>query len=148
MLKVIAIVSGVLIALLGSVALLVFVGIRGFDVRDVSEVEKVLLASFSEYYPEIAVDLPLQACESYSARTNLDGSLELEYEYDSDNDPESPFLFYVSGASIERNTKSAMETFSILITGFKAGAAFVSSRKIIRIDNFHSLGDQNYSARI
>lgn len=146
--KILAIVGGIVVALIGSLFLVVYIGTMGFKTRPVTEAEKVLLAPFSEYYPGIAAELPLDTCESYSAMNFIDGSFEVEYSYDSDKDLESPFLYYVSGASIEPSEKSARETYVMVITGFKAGAAFAPGRKIIPVKDFLKLGEENYFARI
>ncbi|MEM8954705.1 MAG: hypothetical protein AAGD22_11180 [Verrucomicrobiota bacterium] len=146
--KKVLIVFGSVAAAIALLGVLFYIGARGVSVRPMFEDEKELLLPLSCFNPEYASQFSFEKCESFLAKTNIDGSLELEYRYDSDRDPNSPFLFYTSEAEINRSIKDAETSFSMSIAAYKTGVALVKGRTIAPLTDFFTLGERNYAARI
>jgi hypothetical protein len=137
-----------IMAVITAIMLLAYFGAVGIDSRAITEDEKKLLLTTAQFNSAVAARFSHQPCESFIAKTNMDGSLELEYEYDSQKDPNSPFLFFKSEAEINKTVGDAEESFKMSIAAYKTGAAMAKGRKIIAQPDFFTLGEQNYAARI
>jgi len=137
------------VALVAVSAVLVVVAIRGVSSREPTQAEKEMLVQASRLADYGADNLNPTLCETFKAKTNLDGSLELEYEYDSDRDPKSKqSLFFKSEAEINRSVRDARESYFMQIAAYKAGALLVKGRSIQESPELLSLGEQNFSALI
>ncbi len=127
---------------------LLYFGYNGISSREITEDEKLLLLNLDNFYRYTNKNLFPESCEKYSVKTNLDGSLELEYMYDSEKDTLSDFLYLSSDAEINRTDKDAKESFKMTIGAYHVGSKFVKGRKIQEIPNFLELGDQSYFAMV
>lgn len=127
---------------------LLYFGYNGISTRELTEDEKLLLLNYDNFQRYTDKELYPESCGKYSAKTNLDGSLELEYSYDSERDTLSDFLYLSSNAEINRTEKDAKESFKMTIGAYHIGTKFVKGRKIQEIPNVLDLGDQSYFAMV
>jgi hypothetical protein len=130
-------------------AVLYLVGSRGIHRRAPTEEEKRLLVHISELEEYGLSGEGLAACETYVAKTNLDGSLEIEYKYDSDLDPGCEvYLYLVSQVETDASVAAASESFRYLISAYKLGASAVEGREVREVPGLITLGDESYGAII
>lgn len=137
--------AGFCCAAIGGMALL-RVSQQGVSSRAPSESELQLLSSVDSLQEFIEIPGDRELCESYIAKTNLDGSLELEYGYDTDKDPDADeFLFFKCEAEPCSTVEEAKEVFSGNVAAYRMGIGLVSGREMVAEDLF-SLGDENFSS--
>jgi hypothetical protein len=141
-----AVIGGVLILLL-AVAALLTISFTGLSSRDVLEEERHLLISADDLAMHTAIPGSRTLCESYLAKRNVDGSLELEYKYDTDEDPNAEeFLFLKSEAETSSTITLAKQSFADRITAYKMGASVVAGRKLEENRELFLLGEENFAA--
>ncbi len=128
---------------------LAIVSVYGVASRDVTEEEMayfVTAEDMEEYF--VAPGDPAE-CVVTNAKTNIDGSLELEYEYDADRDPGTDDVFILqSTVDICSSESSAKEDHSLSIGAMKLGIT-LSGQSTLKIDqrnDLMTLGDENYAA--
>lgn len=141
-----AVVGGLLCVLLVAVAL-VAISFHGVSSRGVREEEKHQLITVDKLaaYAEIPGNRSL--CESYTAKRNIDGSLELEYAYDTDNDPNAEeFLFLKSEAEMSDTLRLAQESFAGRVSAYKMGTSLVAGRNVQEKPGLFLLGEDNFAA--
>ncbi len=131
------------------VATVILVSFKGVSSRDVRDDERRLLVTVDNLAPYAVIPGDRSLCESYIAKHNIDGSLELEYEYDTEKDPMSEdVLFFKSEAEISDTVPLAKESFATRISAYKMGSSLVSGRKLQEKPSLFSLGEDNYAAII
>ena len=146
---VVCVVLGTLLlaAILG--AAMLGVAFYGIARREVRPEEKRMLVSVDDLAQFANIPGDRSKCESYLAKTNLDGSLELEYAYDTDVDPAADgYLYFKSEAEISSSPDEASESFKNQIRAYKAGAALVSGRSLEDAQQLFTSGDQNYAVKV
>lgn len=116
---------------------------------EMSESERALLIPVSDMERYGARCLNPDAAESYSAKRNLDGSLELEYEYDWEEDDEgAPPVWIVSEAEINANAEDASESLEYRVKAYALGiAASGADVDVVEDADLFPWGDEAYAAR-
>lgn len=124
-------------------------GARGVDRRPPTAPERELLVPAGALQALGLTELDPGAGETWLAKRNIDGTLELEYEYDSDRVPGAPYyLFYKSEAEINDDVQSAHESLALQFAAYELGASTVDGRELVRDDTLVTLGHEHISARI
>jgi len=145
--KITLIVGGALVACAVLGALLVYVAVRGIGARQPTREEKRLLLTVGALEDYGVGDPTASQCEVWTAKWNVDRSLELEYEYDTDRHPQGRRRFYLdSEAEINRSVRDARESYSMSVAAYKVGMALAGGVKVRAWDRSLSAGDQSYVA--
>lgn len=141
-----AIVGGVLFFVLAAAAL-VSLSFTGVSSRDVREDERHMLVTINDLAPYATIPGDRSLCESYIAKRNVDGSLEVEYKYDTDEDPEAEeFLLLKSETETSGTVRLAKESFANRVAAYKMGASLVSGGRLQEDSSLFSLGEDNFAA--
>ncbi|MBN2452556.1 MAG: hypothetical protein JXR77_19385 [Lentisphaeria bacterium] len=145
-----ACVAAGVVGVLGAIGILAFLSFRGIAPRqELTREEKALLVQIDDLVPYGVVPRQGLHRESFAAKRNVDGSLELEYDYDSESE-EDPFSIS-SEAEICRDERDARECFSGRVTayriGFRIGARNSAATLQERADLF-GLGEDRFAALI
>ena len=139
--------GAVCLALCGCLGFLV-VGAIGIPRADPTPEERQALVTIDDLVPFGAQPVNQDQREVYSAKRNLDGSVEISYDYDADRAPKGDEVFTLSSAvEINLSERSARESFGTTIGAFKLGLGIydVEAEK----DPYEMPGvDQSYFASI
>ncbi len=133
------------------VALLVAAGYFGISGRAPTEAEKALLVTARDLAPYGITASDSPACETWSAKRNLDFSLEIEYEYDADADPDSDgdVTWFLCQAEINLTPREGRKSFHMTVAAYRTGF-FLGGGKItcVEVPGLVAIGEQNYAARL
>lgn len=101
--------------------------------------------SFADYG---FTNMPKEACESWLAKPNKDGSTQVEYEYDSELDPGSDYIYLLSTVELNRSEADATQTFKKAIGAMKLDVGMFEGAGIEEQPNLIDMGDESYTALI
>ncbi|MCH4886289.1 hypothetical protein EZV73_01850 [Acidaminobacter sp. JC074] len=114
--------------------------------KEFPEEQKELLINIADFeYFEIG-DYDASGCESYKSKTNIDGSIELEYDYDySLNENNHNPLFLTSEIEVNADYDFAVEAFKDRISAYNIGAS-IADIDLVIFEDVESSYDNLYFA--
>lgn len=150
-LTVVAVVVGGLLIGGVLVALFAYVCLHGFTNRPLKPEERAMLVTVDDLAVFGFTNLNTALCEKSCFKRNIEGGRDLEYEYDSDLDParqEDGTVYISSNTEFAPTTKSARESFGVLMLAYKAGTRLVSGRRVADDKYLSGIGDQVFSGSV
>jgi len=100
---------------------LVYVGMTGISSRQPSAREQQAVFTMADLAARGVESAKLSQREEWTAKKNLDGSLEIEYEYDPEKSGDDEPFHLTSSVEINPTEKDARESFSMAISAYGLG---------------------------
>src|SRR5688572_1531732 len=109
-LLIVAAMLGGLVAIVGGIGALLYLGANGLWSRKPTEAERKLIVTSNALADYVKLDA---SCETLKSKRNIDGTREIEAEYEPEQCRAAEQVSFVSGAEIARTKRDARESFAL-----------------------------------
>lgn len=126
------------------------INLTGCVEGEMTDEQLAMLVTFDDLNMFDIGDFETESCESYMSKTNIDGSLEIEYEFDSaKNENNTDYLLISSQVEVNESIREAKESFRLTIDAFRLGLSISNkSLKLVEDKELFKWGDEYYSSYI
>jgi hypothetical protein len=126
------------------------INLTGCVEGEMTDEQLAMLVTFDDLNMFDIGDFETESCESYMSKTNIDGSLEIEYEFDSaKNGNNRDYLLISSQVEVNESIREAKESFRLTIDAFRLGLSISNkSLKLVEDKELFKWGDEYYSSYI
>lgn len=131
------------------IAVVVIISFRGIASRhELTPEEKGLLVQIDDFVAFGVVPRHGTYFEEFTAKRNLDGSLELEYVYQSDAGENA--IVIKSEAEVCRDVKAAKESFSGRVSAYRMGVKLGSPKTLVLVPDpsLLSVGEERFAGML